>query len=153
MSSIIEYERAMLCLDCEAIFDVRDIYCPRCTSSSAFNVSRWLEVRQWLERRRSLRVPVEAELELEGDFGRILTATTDLSLGGFSTDSGILLPAGTALTGRLKLSEPSEFELGGRVVHAREDAGVGVQFSRLKRRDALRSRSRYLLARLEKVKA
>ena len=88
------------------------------------------------ERHRARRYPFHASIELTDLESETQTKaqTNDLSLFGCRVDTPKPLPAGTRV--RIKISHRSEnFEALGRVVHSRQNEGMGIHFASIQPND------------------
>jgi hypothetical protein len=91
-----------------------------------------------LKRHRARRYPFHASIELTDLRSETQTKqqTRDLSLFGCHVDTLNPLPAGTKL--RIKISYGSENVTAlGRVVHARQNSGMGIVFTKIEPNDQL----------------
>jgi len=90
------------------------------------------------ERHRARRYPFHASVELTDVQSEIQISerTHDLSLFGCHVDTVKPLPAGTKV--RIKITHRSEnFEALGRVVHTRQNSGMGILFTKIEPNDQL----------------
>jgi hypothetical protein len=91
-----------------------------------------------LERHRARRYSFHASIELTDLQSEIQTReqTSDLSLFGCHVDTLKPLPAGTKV--RIKISYRSEnFDALGKVVHTRQNSGMGILFTKIEPNDQL----------------
>lgn len=91
-----------------------------------------------LERHRARRYSFHASIELTDLQSETQTKeqTSDLSLFGCHVDTLKPLPAGTKV--RIRISYRSEnFDALGRVVHSRQNSGMGILFTKIEANDQL----------------
>jgi len=91
-----------------------------------------------LERHRARRYSIRASVELTDLESETQTKeqTTDLSLFGCRVDTLKPLPAGTKV--RVKISYRTEnFDALGKVVHTRQNSGMGILFTKIEPNDQL----------------
>src|SRR5258708_38620878 len=116
----------------------RQIAPPRSNRIGKLRKRPWGCFKMPLERHRARRYSFHASVELTDLQSETQTKeqTSDLSLFGCHVDTLKSLPAGTKV--RIKISYRSEhFNALGRVVHTRQNSGMGILFTKIEPNDQL----------------